>query len=55
MSVVLIIGFAAGFVAVLLGVLNDINNLVFLSNLIPYIIFILGYAYLLVTKAYESQ
>jgi len=54
-SIVSIIGFTIGFVVILLGILNGIDNLVFMSNLIPYIVLTLGHAYLLATKAYESQ
>ncbi|MHA1983726.1 MAG: hypothetical protein ACW967_05195 [Candidatus Hodarchaeales archaeon] len=55
-SIVAIIGNMIGGVIMLFGIYVNASfssNIVFTSNLLPYIVLILGYGYLLVTKAYE--
>jgi hypothetical protein len=55
-SITAIIGNVIGGGIILFGIYVNAsfsNNIVFMSNLIPYIVLILGYGYLLVTKAYE--
>jgi hypothetical protein len=55
-SIFAIIGHGTGAIAVLYGIyVNAVfsSNLVFMSNIIPYILFIIGFGYLYITKAYE--
>jgi hypothetical protein len=55
-SIFAIIGHGIGAIAVLYGIYVNAafsSNLVFMSNIVPYILLILGFGYLYITKAYE--
>ena len=57
-SIMAIIGQGVGAIAVLYGILLDATfstNIIFMSNFVVYLIFVIGFGYLFFTKAYEQS